>query len=145
MNRHTGQVLASILALTVALSACQSSPMQTTSSGPPKATLQFMDWSVFDQELAASLSAPLPKVEVTFYDKVTPSAMPDRLQNWLVSVQSGGGAVKDSRVKAAIGTRHRPHASDSKSLEDARPSAAVPSGNALCGSAAGRAEVAPDE
>lgn len=94
MKSQKVQILAFIVALTVALAACESSPMQSASSGPPKAALQFMDWSIFDQELAASLSAPLPKVEVAFYDRVTPSAMPERLQNWMVSVQSGGSSVK---------------------------------------------------
>ena len=36
----------------------------------------------------------MPKVEITFYDRITPSALPERLQKWMASVESGGGTVK---------------------------------------------------
>lgn len=83
-----------ILALAFALLACESNPSQPAPSGPPKAALHFLDLQGFDRDLAASLIAPLPKVEVAFYDRITPSAVPDRLQRWLAAVEAGGGTVK---------------------------------------------------
>jgi hypothetical protein len=57
-------------------------------------SIRFVDLKGFDQELGASLSAPLPKVEVGFYDRVAPSQLPERLQKWLAAVEAGGGCVK---------------------------------------------------
>ena len=91
-----------ILALALTLLACESNSSQPAPSGPPKAALQFLDIEGFDRDLAASLLAPLPKVEVTFYDRITPSALPDRLQRWLASVEAGGGTVKVVPPKSGI-------------------------------------------
>ncbi len=60
----------------------------------PAAQLQFVDLQGFDRNLAASLSAPLPSVDVAFYDRIAPSALPERLQKWMASVEAGGGSVK---------------------------------------------------
>jgi hypothetical protein len=84
-------VLAVLLALGVA--ACGSNPGQGASSGPPKSDLQFVDLQGFDRDLYGSLSAPLPQVDVAFYDRITPSTMPDRLQTWMAAVEKGGGKV----------------------------------------------------
>lgn len=56
--------------------------------------LQFVDMGGFDQTLSSSLNTASPKVEVGFYDKVTPSALPERLQKWMAAVESRGGKVK---------------------------------------------------
>ena len=56
--------------------------------------LQFIDMGGFDQTLSSSLNTASPKVEVGFYDKVTPSALPERLQKWMAAVESRGGKVK---------------------------------------------------
>ncbi len=56
--------------------------------------LQFVDLQGFDRDLAASLAAPLPSVDISFYDRVIPSALPERLQKWMASVEAGGGSVK---------------------------------------------------
>lgn len=61
---------------------------------PAKPTLQFVDLQQFDRELGASLSAPLPRVEVSLYDRVAPSALPPRLQRWLGAADQGGGKVR---------------------------------------------------
>ena len=94
MNWPRAKISALILLLAFALASCESIPIDPLVSGGPNAALRFIDWSSFDQELSNSLSAPLPQVEVAFYDRVSPSAMPDRLQKWLMSVQTGGGSVK---------------------------------------------------
>ena len=74
------------------LSACETNPLQPTSTVPAKSELQFADLQGFDRELAGSLSS-LPKVDVAFYDRIAPSALPTRLQTWMASVESGGGTV----------------------------------------------------
>ncbi len=56
--------------------------------------LQFIDMGGFDQSLSTSLNTASPKVEVGFYDKVAPSALPERLQKWMAAVESRGGKVK---------------------------------------------------
>ena len=82
------------LALALLLLACESSPTQLVSAGPPKAELQFVDLQGFDRDLTTSLSTPLPRVNVAFYDRVVPSALPERLQHWMKAVEAGGGSVK---------------------------------------------------
>ena len=69
-------------AMSALLVACAGDPGSVAPSGPPKADLQFVDLQGFDRELSQSLSAPLPRVEVAFYDRITPSALPERLQQW---------------------------------------------------------------
>ena len=83
----------SVLCLIVALSGCQSTPMAPMAA-LPRAELKFIDLPSFDRDLTGSLSAPLPSVSVAFYDRITPSALPERLQTWMAAVEAGGGAVK---------------------------------------------------
>ena len=84
------------------LSACASDMPPTTAKALAKPELTFVDLQSFDRELMASLSEPLPKVEVAFFDRITPSALPDRLQHWMVSVESGGGSVKVVPPKSSV-------------------------------------------
>ena len=42
---------------------------------------------------------------MSFYDKVTPSALPLRLQAWLSSVEAGGGKVKVVPPKSDISAK----------------------------------------
>jgi hypothetical protein len=44
----------------------------------------------------------LPRVDVVFYDRITPSTLPLRLQTWLTSVDAGGGKVKITPPKSDI-------------------------------------------
>ena len=96
-------VIGALLALT--LSACGIDPTQPASSGPPKPELQFVDLQSFDRNLTQSLQAPLPRVDVAFYDKVSPSTMPERLQPWMAAVEAGGGSVKVVPPKPALTSR----------------------------------------
>lgn len=79
----------------VALGACAPMPpAPDAGTRPASPNLQFLDLQSFDRDLSRSLTAPLPAVEVAFHDRVTPSAMPERLQKWMASVEAGGGSVK---------------------------------------------------
>ena len=102
MKNITTYKLAFTLALAFSLVACDSNPTQPESTAPAKAELQFLDMQGFDRDLAGSMSATLPKIEVAFYDRVTPSAMPERLQKWMASVQAGGGTVKVVPPKSTV-------------------------------------------
>jgi len=84
------------------LSACETNPAQPVSPVSARSALQFVDLSGFDRDLSASLSAPLPLVEVAFYDRVTPSAVPERLQHWMAAVELGGGTVKVVPPKSSV-------------------------------------------
>ena len=88
--------------LAVMLSACETKPAQSAGNAPAKSELQFVDLSGFDRDLSASLSAPLPRVEVAFYDRITPSAVPERLQHWMAAVELGGGSVKVVPPKSSV-------------------------------------------
>lgn len=94
--------IALTLVLSLALVACESNPMQPAAAAPAKPELQFVDLQGFDRELAGSLAAPLPKVDVAFVDRIVPSAMPDRLQQWMASVEAGGGKVKVVPPKSTV-------------------------------------------
>ena len=102
MNNSVRKKLLLIGAVVFFLAGCESNPAQPVSTAPAQAELQFVDLQGFDRDLAGSLSAPLPKVEVAFYDRVTPSAMPERLQHWMASVEAGGGSVKVIPPKSSV-------------------------------------------
>jgi len=93
------------LGLLALLSACQSNPPQAESAEPPKASVQFLDVQGFDRDLSRAMAAPLPAVDVAFYDRITPSALPDRLQKWLASVESSGGSVKVVPPKSTVAAK----------------------------------------
>ena len=77
--------------LLASLTACETNPAQPARPVAAKAELQFVDLAGFDRDLSASLSATLPRIEVAFYDRITPSAVPERLQHWMAAVELGGG------------------------------------------------------
>ena len=88
--------------LMVVLTGCNTMQTSKTPEEPPQTNLSFVDLQKFDRELHASLSQPLPKVEVAFYNDITPNALPDRLQNWMAAVETGGGSVKVIPPKSTI-------------------------------------------
>jgi hypothetical protein len=84
-----------LLAVAFALMACETNPTQPQAQPvPPKPALQFVDLPGFDKDMTQSLGHSLPQVQVAFYDRITPSALPERLQKWMASTESGGGSVK---------------------------------------------------
>ncbi len=56
--------------------------------------LTFVDLPSFDQRLAGQLSQDVAAVSITFYDQMTISRLPERLQNWLTAVENEGGKVQ---------------------------------------------------
>lgn len=94
-----------IAAVFLLLSACTANNPPTPGKAMAKPELTFVDLQSFDRELMAALSEPLPMVEVAFFDRVTPSALPDRLQHWMVSVEAGGGTVKVVSPKPSVTPR----------------------------------------
>ena len=68
------------------MSACATNPSVVLESKEPQQKLSFVDISTFDRDLSASLKAPYDAVEVAFYEKVKPNAMPEKLQKWISSV-----------------------------------------------------------
>jgi hypothetical protein len=94
-----------LVVLATSLGGCATGPTSKADAGPPKSELQFVDMPGFDKSLTGSLGAALPKVDVGFYDRITPSALPDRLQTWLAAVEEGGGKVKVTPPKPVAGTR----------------------------------------
>ena len=88
--------------LLASLTACETNPAQPARPAAAKAELQFVDLAGFDRDLSASLSAPLPRIEVAFYDRITPSAVPERLQHWMAAVELGGGSVQVVPPKSSV-------------------------------------------
>ena len=84
------------------LAACASPAADPGGPAAPKEELRFIDLQSFDRELSGSLGAPLPTVKVSFYDHIAPSALPERLQQWMASVQAGGGTVKVTPPKSSV-------------------------------------------
>lgn len=97
-----GWFAAAVIGLAGGLAGCDTVPNTPSAAPVLKSELQFLDIQSFDRELSEALAAPLPKVDVLFYDHITPSALPERLQNWLTSVEAGGGKVKVTTPKEAV-------------------------------------------
>lgn len=97
------KILAALtLSLAVLLAACNSNPPVPEVAVEPKPNLSFVDLQTFDRDLSSSLKAPLPAVDVAFYDRITPSTLPERLQKWMASVEAGGGSVKIVPPKSTV-------------------------------------------
>jgi hypothetical protein len=89
------------------LGGCETNPIQQADAEPLKTDLQFVDLPGFDRALTGSLSAELPQVNVSFYDRISPSALPIRVQGWLSAVEDGGGKLKITPPKQ-VATRRSP-------------------------------------
>jgi hypothetical protein len=76
------------------VTGCKTAPREETNKNSAKPELQFLDFQSFDKDLQNSLAAPLPSVEVTFLDRVSPNVIPDRLQKWMAAVEADGGQVQ---------------------------------------------------
>lgn len=68
-----------------------ASVSDTETKSTPSPSLTFLDVQKFDRDLAASLDAGIERVEVSFYDPVSPNALPERLQKWVAATQAQGG------------------------------------------------------
>lgn len=89
------------VALALGIAGCNSNP-STAESASPKPRIEFVDLQGFDRDLSNSFSAALPSVDVAFYEPVTPNALPERLQSWMASVESGGGNIKVTPAPGAV-------------------------------------------
>lgn len=105
MESRTSRCGAALVVIAFWLGACSPNLLQSESPKAPKPELKFVDLQAFDRDLANSLSAPLPKVDVTFYDRIVPSALPERLQPWMASVESGGGTVTVVPPKSSVSAK----------------------------------------
>lgn len=92
MNKKTLATSLLIGCLSI-LAGCVTNPPAPTASAPqPK--LSFVDLDAFDRDLAASLRADQGQVEIEFFEKVSPNALPPRLQKWLQTAEGTGGRVQ---------------------------------------------------
>ncbi|MEY4644901.1 MAG: hypothetical protein RLZZ596_1732 [Pseudomonadota bacterium] len=84
----------SILGLIVLIClGCANDPTSIAPSKPNE-KLRFVDIDAFDRDLAVSLGSELKQVDVQFYEKVSPNAMPSRLQKWIKTAEGSGGKVQ---------------------------------------------------
>lgn len=102
MNNFTFFRITLVLIFPLAFLGCASNPPSKVSTNSPKEQLTFVDWQGFDRDLTGSLTSPLAKVDVNFYDRVTPSSLPERLQRWMASVETSGGTVKVVPPKSSL-------------------------------------------
>lgn len=103
------QMVTLSVAVGFAFAGCSTNAPQTAaeagSSPQHKSELQFVDLGAFDRDLAGSLSANLPKVDVEFFDRTSPNAMPERMQTWIASVEGGGGTVRIIPPKSSVSAK----------------------------------------
>ena len=106
-RRHLSWLAAAVIA--AVLSACAADPGTPAApavAASAKPQLNFVDVPSFDKELSGSLASTLPQVEVAFYDKVTPSALPARLEKWMAAVEDGKGTVKVVQPKSTVAPKN---------------------------------------
>ena len=84
-------ILIAVIGLFIAGCATEGKPSQFTEPGNQ---LSFVDIGKFDSDLAACLNDKNEAVSVSFYEKVSPNQMPERLQKWISSVEQSGGRVR---------------------------------------------------
>lgn len=84
------------MAASALVAGCATAPTVSLDA-PPSPSLPFLDVSSFDRELAASLRAGIDKVEVGFYDPVSPNQLPARIEKWIAAVQQSGGKITVQR------------------------------------------------
>jgi hypothetical protein len=82
-----------IALLLAVLSGCANDQAIVNSKTEAKTNITFIDINKFDAELSASLAGKSEPISVSFYEKVSPNAMPERLQKWLTTVERTGGKV----------------------------------------------------
>lgn len=68
--------------------------------GPPREQVSYLDTSAFDRNLSTSLAANLPEVVIPVQDKMTPVAIPERLNKWLSAVDANGGQIQVKEMPA---------------------------------------------
>ena len=82
------------LAVTALLAACASEPP----APPPKESVNYIDTTSFDRSLSSSLNADLETIEIPVTDRMSPVAIPDRLNKWLSAVDANGGNIQVKQI-----------------------------------------------
>jgi hypothetical protein len=93
MTIHSLQKIGIACLITV-LFGCAADQSLLNSKAEAKSNIVFIDIGKFDSELHASLVEKSEPVVVSFYDKVSPNAMPERLQKWLTTLERSGGKIE---------------------------------------------------
>lgn len=83
-------VVFSLVLASCAATVPLSSAVENTPTG---AKINFLDISKFDRDLSSSLQEKNASVEVSFFEKVSPNNVPERLQKWISIVEADGGKV----------------------------------------------------
>jgi hypothetical protein len=83
-----------LIGLLFCVIACSTATQSSRVKDEPKQKLSFIDLGNFDRELAESLNSEMNLIEVSFYEKVSPNKIPERLQKWISVVEQSGGKVK---------------------------------------------------
>jgi hypothetical protein len=95
--------LSLILAACLVISACETNPAVKSSQVDAAPIVAFLDADKFDNELSASLSAPMTEVTVPFYDKVSPNNMPERIKVWVNYIEKNGGKIQMTEPTSSSG------------------------------------------
>ena len=82
-----------ILGSLLILLGCSTTTISLSEAAKGSPNVSFVDVDKFDRELTASLVEPLDAVNVSFYDKVSPNAIPQRVQKWISATEKNGGKV----------------------------------------------------
>jgi hypothetical protein len=84
-----------IVVFSWALASCASNVPLTTpvDAQTISGKLSFIDVAKFDRDLASAMVQKNDVTEVSFYEKVSPNSVPERLQKWLAVVEAKGGKV----------------------------------------------------
>ena len=87
-------LIAASLFIAALLAACASEPP----APPPKEKVAYLDTTSFDRSLSRSLNADLDTIEIPVEDRMSPVAIPERLNKWLSAVDASGGNVQVKQV-----------------------------------------------
>ncbi|MBK7414851.1 MAG: hypothetical protein IPJ38_06755 [Dechloromonas sp.] len=94
MSLFNRPALVCALAVTALLAACASEPP----APPPKESVNYIDTTSFDRSLSSSLNADLETIEIPVTDRMSPVAIPDRLNKWLSAVDANGGNIQVKQI-----------------------------------------------
>ena len=103
MKLFNRPALACSLLIAALLGACASEPP----APPPKEKVGYLDTNSFDRGLSSSLNADLEIIEIPVTDRMSPVAIPDRLNKWLSAVDANGGNIQVKQMPDEQGGKQR--------------------------------------
>lgn len=89
-------IIAMMLGGSLTLGGCASDAPK----GPPREQIAYLDTGGFDRSLSNSLGADLPEVVIPVQDRMTPVAIPERLNKWLSAIDANGGEIQVKEMPA---------------------------------------------